>query len=87
MFININIVLTIVLNIVLIILSHDLSYNCDLINYGINNTLIILLITEFEWERGHTYDLHPLLTLTNCCWKHQFSTYCEYVLIIILYLL
>lgn len=67
MFININIVLTIVLNIVLIILSHDLSYNCDLINYGINNTLIILLITEFEWERDHTYDLHPLLTLTNCC--------------------
>lgn len=67
MFININIVLTIVLNIVLIILSHDLSYNCYLLNYGINNTLIILLITEFEWERGHTYDLHPLLTLTNCC--------------------
>lgn len=67
MFININIVLTIVLNIVLIILSHDLSYNCDLINYHINNTLIILLITEFEWEHGHTCDLHTLLTLTNCC--------------------
>lgn len=67
MFININIVLTIVLNIVLIILSNDLSYNCDLINYYINNMLIILLITEFQWKRGHTCDLHTLLTLTNCC--------------------